>query len=256
MGYPVVSVAERGDGILVRQDRFLETGPVDHKNNQTIWYRAHPPSGATHILTTLPCRTIPLNLLTVSADGSHSIRSDLVLDDREMVVPLDSSQPFKLNAGTTGFCTSPILRKPCARTEAACLDVVQYSAELLENLGQQVVSPNLPFSTQDRVGLVRDAFSLVKAGYTSIGTVLDLVDALSKASECELPLRETTVCHVSHPVHRSGPMGCVRNGLVLHLGDVVGAPQDHRPAQRVPQGVWHRNLHVERVTLLIGTCVV
>lgn len=70
---------------------------------------------------------------------------------------------------------------------------MQYSAELLEKLGQQAVSPNLPFSTQDRVGLVRDAFSLVKAGYTSIGTVLDLVDSLSKASERELPLRETTV---------------------------------------------------------------
>lgn len=195
MGYPVVSVAERGDGILVRQDRFLETGPVDHKNNQTIWYRAHPSSGAAHILTTLPRRTIPLNLLTVSADGSHSIRSDLVLDDREMVVPLDSSQPFKLNAGTTGFCTFSHPGKPPAHTEVARLDIVQYSAELLAKLGEQVVSPNLPFSTQDRVGLVRDAFSLVKAGYTSIGTVLDLVDALSKASQCELPFERRLSFH-------------------------------------------------------------
>lgn len=106
MGYPVVSVAERGDGILVRQDRFLETGPADHKNNQTIWYRALLSWKATRILIAFPRRTIPLNLLTVAADGSHSIRSDLVLDDREMVVLLDSNQPFKLNAGTTGFCRS------------------------------------------------------------------------------------------------------------------------------------------------------
>ncbi|OJT12746.1 Aminopeptidase 1 [Trametes pubescens] len=150
MGYPVVSVAEREDGILVRQDRFLETRPAEHKDNQTIW-------------------TIPLNLLTVAADGSHSIRSDLVLSEREMVIQLDLRQPFKLNAGTTGFY------------------VVQYSAELLAKLGQQVVSPNLPFSTQDRIGLVRDAFSLVKAGYISISTVLDLVNTLRKASEYLVP---------------------------------------------------------------------
>lgn len=58
------------------------------------------------MLTTVPRRTIPLNLLTVAADGSHSISSDFVLDEREMVILLDISQPFKLNAGTTGFCTS------------------------------------------------------------------------------------------------------------------------------------------------------
>ncbi|KAI0695406.1 peptidase family M1-domain-containing protein [Cerioporus squamosus] len=72
IGYPVVTVTEKDDGIHVRQDRFLETGPADPKDNETIW-------------------TIPLSLIS------------LLLDEREKFIPLDTSKPFKLNADTTGF---------------------------------------------------------------------------------------------------------------------------------------------------------
>lgn len=37
IGYPVLSVTEDAIGIKVRQDRFLETGPADSKDNETIW---------------------------------------------------------------------------------------------------------------------------------------------------------------------------------------------------------------------------
>ena len=37
MGYPVITVTEKEGGILVRQDRFLETGPADPKDNEAIW---------------------------------------------------------------------------------------------------------------------------------------------------------------------------------------------------------------------------
>ena len=37
MGFPVVQVTEVDGGIRVRQDRFLETGPADPKDNETIW---------------------------------------------------------------------------------------------------------------------------------------------------------------------------------------------------------------------------
>ena len=37
MGYPVITVTEKEGGIQVRQDRFLETGPADPKDNETIW---------------------------------------------------------------------------------------------------------------------------------------------------------------------------------------------------------------------------
>lgn len=38
MGYPIVTVTEKEGGIHLRQDRFLETGPADAKDNETIWY--------------------------------------------------------------------------------------------------------------------------------------------------------------------------------------------------------------------------
>lgn len=37
MGFPVVTVTETKDGIHVRQDRFLESGPALPKDNETIW---------------------------------------------------------------------------------------------------------------------------------------------------------------------------------------------------------------------------
>ena len=47
-----------------------------------------------------------MSLITVSADGNTVINKDLLLDEREKFIPLDTSKPFKLNADTTGFCES------------------------------------------------------------------------------------------------------------------------------------------------------
>lgn len=51
-------------------------------------------------------RTIPLSLLTVSDKGEVIIDKELVLDEREMAITVDTTKPFKLNAGTVGFCKS------------------------------------------------------------------------------------------------------------------------------------------------------
>lgn len=42
MGFPVLTVTETKDGIKIRQDRFLETGPAPPEENDTIWYVLHP----------------------------------------------------------------------------------------------------------------------------------------------------------------------------------------------------------------------
>ncbi|KAI0779918.1 peptidase family M1-domain-containing protein [Fomes fomentarius] len=144
MGYPVVTVTEKEGGIHVRQDRFLETGPPDEKENQTIW-------------------VVPLSLLTVSEDGKSVVDKDILLDGREKFIPLDTSRPYKLNAGTTGFF------------------VVKYSAARLVKLGQQAAAADSPFSLSDRIGLVLDAYALANAGYASLSAALGLVNSLASA---------------------------------------------------------------------------
>jgi aminopeptidase 2 len=36
-GFPVLTVTESSDSITIRQDRFLDTGKLEDKDNQTIW---------------------------------------------------------------------------------------------------------------------------------------------------------------------------------------------------------------------------
>ncbi|KAI0806986.1 peptidase family M1-domain-containing protein [Fomes fomentarius] len=146
MGYPVVTVTEKDGGIYVRQDRFLETGPADPKDNETIW-------------------TIPLNLLSVSDEGKAVLNKDLLLDEREKFISLDTTKPFKLNADTTGFYAT------------------RYSAERLAKLGQQVAAKDSPFSLADRMGLVGDALALSKAGYTPVSSALELISTLKDEKE-------------------------------------------------------------------------
>ena len=40
----------------------------------------------------------------MSADGKATLDNDILLDERENFIPLDTSKPYKLNADTTGFC--------------------------------------------------------------------------------------------------------------------------------------------------------
>ncbi|KAL7281141.1 hypothetical protein ACG7TL_004449 [Trametes sanguinea] len=141
-----ISVVEKEGGIQVRQDRYLETGPAEPEDNETIW-------------------TIPLNLLTVRARGTSQIDHTVLLDSRERFIRLDTSKPFKVNAGTKGFY------------------VVQYSPDRLVQLGRQAVARDSPFTLQDRVGLVRDAFALGGSGHSSVSSALGLVDALRTTEE-------------------------------------------------------------------------
>ncbi|KAI0373350.1 leucyl aminopeptidase [Pilatotrama ljubarskyi] len=146
MGYPVITVTEKQGGIHVRQDRFLETGPADPKDNETIW-------------------TNPLNILTVDADGKTTINKDILLDEREKFIPLDTSKPYKLNADTTAFYA------------------VRYPPERLTKLGEQAAAPDSPFSLSDRIGLVLDALALSKAGYTTVSSALELISTLRNEKE-------------------------------------------------------------------------
>ncbi|PCH38958.1 hypothetical protein WOLCODRAFT_141023 [Wolfiporia cocos MD-104 SS10] len=146
IGYPVITVTETKDGIKVRQDRFLETGPAEDKDNETIW-------------------TIPLGLLTVSDSGETIVDRALILDEREKTISLDHSKPFKLNAGTVSFCR------------------VLYSPERLVAIGQEASKIPSPLSMEDRMGLVDDALALAKAGFATVSSALSLIDVLRNEEE-------------------------------------------------------------------------
>lgn len=49
-------------------------------------------------------RTIPLAVLTVDEAGRPSIDKTAVLTTRETTLAIDTSKPYKLNAGTYGVC--------------------------------------------------------------------------------------------------------------------------------------------------------
>ncbi|KAH9921041.1 leucyl aminopeptidase [Fomitopsis serialis] len=146
VGYPVLTVMENPNGIHVRQDRFLSTGPAQPKDNETIW-------------------TVPLSLLTVNDDDSVVINKNEVLDQREKSIALDASKPWKLNAGTVTLCR------------------VLYSPERLVKIGREAAKASSPFSIEDRIGLVDDAFALSKAGYSDVSAALALTDVLRNEPE-------------------------------------------------------------------------
>ncbi|PFH52379.1 hypothetical protein AMATHDRAFT_140150 [Amanita thiersii Skay4041] len=146
IGFPVLTVTELPSGIHVRQDRFLETGRAEGKDNETLW-------------------NVPLSLLTVDESGKAIVNKSLILKDREMTIPLDTSKPFKLNAGTTGVYR------------------VLYASETLEKIGREAVKVNSCFSLNDRIGLVHDAMALSKAGLATLSSTLTLIENFKNERE-------------------------------------------------------------------------
>ncbi|KAE9406410.1 hypothetical protein BT96DRAFT_875684 [Gymnopus androsaceus JB14] len=146
IGFPVVTVTETSEGIKVRQDRFLETGLAEGKDNETIW-------------------SIPLSILTVDANGKPTVDETAVLDTREKTFAVDTSKPFKLNAGTNGVYR------------------VLYEDTRLSKIATEVAKPDSVFGVEDRMGLIFDALALSKAALLPLSSALNLVNALRNEQE-------------------------------------------------------------------------
>ncbi|KAG6866086.1 hypothetical protein C0991_008838 [Blastosporella zonata] len=146
IGFPVLTVTETPTGITVRQDRFLEDGHAQLKDNETIW-------------------NVPLSIVTVDKDGKPVLNKEAVLTAREQTFELDTSKPYKLNAGTVGVYR------------------VLYTPERLSKIAEEAAKDNSIFSLNDRIGLVHDAFALSKAGLAKASSALTLVDSLKNEKE-------------------------------------------------------------------------
>ncbi|EIN08063.1 hypothetical protein PUNSTDRAFT_126849 [Punctularia strigosozonata HHB-11173 SS5] len=141
MGFPVLTVTETEGAIKVRQDRFLETGPAEPKDNETIW-------------------TVPLSL-----QSSSGIDTKIVLDKREDTFAIDTSKPWKLNAGTTGVYR------------------VLYTPERLNAIAEEAARSEDVFSLEDRIGLVYDTAALSEAGFAKVSSALSLYKAFKDEKE-------------------------------------------------------------------------
>ncbi|KAH7340339.1 leucyl aminopeptidase [Rhizoctonia solani] len=146
IGFPFLTVTETADSIRVRQDRFLSTGDATDTENQTIWH-------------------IPLSLLTTGADGKSTVDHNIVLSERETEIKLDTSKPWKLNAGTVGVFRTA------------------YTPDRLGKLGEEAARSGSAFSLEDRVGLVSDAMVLARAGYGKTSGGLSLISRLREETE-------------------------------------------------------------------------
>ncbi|PWY97439.1 putative AAP1-alanine/arginine aminopeptidase [Testicularia cyperi] len=145
-GFPVLTVTEEADGLTIKQNRFLSTGDPSAEEDSTLWY-------------------VPLMLKTIDANGKVTVDRDAFLKgEREVKIPLANAKDatYKLNAGTIGVYR------------------VAYSPERLAKLGAEAAKEQSPFSLEDRVGLVSDAFTLAMAGHGKTSGGLSLLKALAR----------------------------------------------------------------------------
>jgi len=87
------------------------------------------------------------------------------LDQREITISIDTTKPWKLNAGTVGVYR------------------VSYEPQVLKQLGAWATVQNSAFSLEDRMGLVNDAITLAKAGTSPTTGALDLIAGLKNETE-------------------------------------------------------------------------
>ncbi|KAJ7109179.1 peptidase family M1-domain-containing protein [Mycena epipterygia] len=149
IGFPVIRVTEGPNGIRVRQDRFIGTGHVDPKENETIW-------------------NVPLSILTADANGKVSIDKTAILEEREKEIALDTSATFKLNAGTVGVYR------------------VLYTPERLAKIAAEASKENSIFSLDDRMGILYDVMALSRAGLANLSDTLTVIDIWSNEKECDV----------------------------------------------------------------------
>ncbi|KDR73439.1 hypothetical protein GALMADRAFT_72189 [Galerina marginata CBS 339.88] len=189
IGFPVLTVTEDPNGITVRQDRFLETGTVQPKDNETIW-------------------NIPLGILSIK-DGKPFVDRDVLLKERQKHFALDTSKPFKLNAGTNGVYR------------------VLYTPERLAKIAAEAAKEGSAFSLEDRMGLVNDTMALSQAGLFKLSSALTLVELLKNEKEylvwqgISQNLNELGSIWWEHP-EITGKLAAFRRSLFVPLVEKLG----------------------------------
>ncbi|KAF9200704.1 Aminopeptidase 2 mitochondrial, partial [Haplosporangium sp. Z 27] len=132
-GYPVLTITELDEStILVRQNLFLSTGDVQEEEDNLIW-------------------PVPLALVT----ASDPMPRNIMLDQKEMILKVDTTRWYKFNMDQTGFYR------------------VSYPSKTLDLLGQTFGTAQL--NAVNRVGLLTDVAALVTSGIAPTSSFLTLL---------------------------------------------------------------------------------
>ncbi|KAJ7063121.1 leucyl aminopeptidase [Mycena amicta] len=145
-GFPVITVTENPNGIHLRQDRFIDGGVVDPKENETIW-------------------NVPLAILTTDPNGEAHIDKTAILEEREKNLAIDTNRDFKLNAGTVGVYR------------------VLYTPERLAKIASAAAKEDSIFTLEDRMGILYDITSFSKAGLAQPSGLLTVISAWKNEKE-------------------------------------------------------------------------
>ena len=106
-----------------------------------------------------------------------------MLKEREMIIPLDISYPFKLNANTVGVCASVPNQNSYSQSDLF-LDRVLYTPERLVLIAKEAAREGSVFSLNDRLGLINDTMALSKAGLAKLSSALTMIDLWRGETEC------------------------------------------------------------------------
>ncbi|KAI9223610.1 aminopeptidase 2 [Blastocladiella britannica] len=151
IGYPVVKVTEEpianGVRLHLEQHRFLRSGGVKPEDDTTVWY-------------------LPLNIATVSADGTVKVVTREVMKTKKLEVDLvgdandEGSVVYLLNQDRSGFYRVAYPAAHVAKLNA-------HDAKLLTSL-----------NVRDRMSLLVDSMALAWSGDAPTTQLLDLAAAL------------------------------------------------------------------------------
>jgi len=142
VGYPVLTVKEEGDDIIVQQNRFLTTNDVETSEDETLYW-------------------ILLGLKTPDKSGKPVVHGSLTSSDREarITLPEESKGFYKLNTNHSGIYR------------------VAYTSERLSVLGSMATTHPGFLTIEDRAGLVADAGALCSSGYINTTGFLNLISS-------------------------------------------------------------------------------
>ena len=155
VGYPMVSIkgesydeAKKVMTLELAQTRFLSTGDLTKEEEEKC-----------------PTWFVPIGVVT--DDKTAKLTDNLTSKTGKIAFPYKKSANsfYKLNANTTGFYR------------------VCYVSSQLENLGKALEKDITAFSTEDRIGIISDAFAFARAGLGSTIGALEILKSFKHEEE-------------------------------------------------------------------------